>query len=224
MYAEKSASYAHPQKRTKENRVKTLSPMSKTRQPVSLYFPNRSRMFSKSFPASYVMQMQIDTESSVIQRQMNWDRFQEAFNLAGTWLDKALQNVFHPNARQIFAYAKIRYTEKNAFRIIGKVSRAYNNIQQILSSWLEGALAWVNPLINTTINISEDHVNSDPLEDVATTILHELSHYSNSLDTDDIEYIYTQEEFEQGSDQLTYATAINNADSIAFLIRGLANL
>ncbi len=165
-----------------------------------------------------------NTDGNVIQRQMDWNRFQDAFNLAGSWLEKAAENVFHRNAPQVFAYAKIRYTENIAFRIIGKVSHAYNEIKGILPSRQRDALAWVYPDIDTIIHISEKHVNEDALEDVATTILHELSHYHSSLDTDDIEYLYDQEDFEQGSENLTYATAKNNADSIAFLIRNLANL
>ena len=78
--------------------------------------------------------------------------------------------------------------------------------------------------INTIINISEDHVADDPTEDVATTILHELSHYDTSLGTDDIAYMYTMEEFEENIHGLTYGTAALNADSIAFLIRALAQL
>lgn len=151
-------------------------------------------------------------DSNVIQREIDWDRFQDAFNYTGTLLDKAAENVFCSGASQVFAHAPIRYTENIAFHIIGKVSRVYN------------PLAWVNPDVDTVINIAEDHVNRDPIKDVAITILHELSHYSNSLETDDIEYLYTQEDFEQGSEALTYATAINNADSIAYLICNLEEL
>lgn len=162
--------------------------------------------------------------SQVIQRAMDWDKFFAAFALAGKWLDAAAINLLNPGAQAVFHDARIRYTEKIGYHIIGSVSKAYNTVQQILSSHIRGALAWVNPTINTIINISEDHVADDPTEDVATTILHELSHYDTSLGTDDIAYMYTMEEFEENIHGLTYGTAALNADSIAFLIRALAQL
>ncbi|MCM1180030.1 MAG: M35 family metallo-endopeptidase [Clostridium sp.] len=253
MYTEKSNSHTYCHKENTTNRAVHSVPVQRMRQPVSQSLPNQVRLVSKSgsdvkqlqagsrhMTAHFQQDYRIcqkksmstgrmdtkpaDTGNNVIQREIDWDRFQEAFNYAGTLLNQAAGNVFHHEAPQIFAYAKIRYTEKIAFRIIGKVSRAYNTVENILQSTMKDALAWVNPTIDTIININEDHVNQAPIEDVAITILHELSHYNTSLDTDDIEYLYTQEDFEQGSDELTYETAINNADSIAYLIYNLGTL
>ena len=253
MYTEKHHSHIYHPKEDTKNRAANSVPVQSMGKPVSRYLPNQVRLVAKndsdvkqlqagsrhmtdhfqqdyricqkkSMSADRMDTKPADMGNNVIQREIDWDRFQKAFNYAGKLLDKAADNVLHRDAEEVFRCAKIRYTERIAYGIIGKVSRAYNTVANILPSTEEDALAWVDPAINTIININEDHVNWDPIEDVAITILHELSHYSSSLDTDDIQYLYTQEDFEQGSDELTYKTAIKNADSIAYLICNLGKL